>query len=117
MYGLMMSARKFSSDEPDEDMAAPKLRTTPDKNRSNKNTTRTRYTDLGQSRGLYRQKLIIEMKSQEETGTETSSEADSPHGGAASRGPAPPGGVEPPDSVSNPFSSRDFSYLIKTTKI
>jgi hypothetical protein len=34
MYGLMMSAREFSSDEPDEDMVALKLRTTPDKNRS-----------------------------------------------------------------------------------
>jgi hypothetical protein len=34
MYGLMMSARGFSSDEPDEDMTAPKLRKTPDKNRS-----------------------------------------------------------------------------------
>jgi hypothetical protein len=42
---------------------------------------------------------------------------DTPQGGAASRGPAPPGGVEPPGSVSNPFSSRDFLYLIKTTKI
>jgi hypothetical protein len=29
----------------------------------------------------------------------------------------PPGGEEPPDSVSNPFLSRDFSYLIKMTKI
>jgi hypothetical protein len=28
-----------------------------------------------------------------------------------------PGGEEPPDSVSCPFSSRDFSYLIKMTKI
>jgi hypothetical protein len=34
MYGLIISAREFSSDEPDEDMAAPKLRTTPDRNRS-----------------------------------------------------------------------------------
>jgi hypothetical protein len=34
MYGLMMSAREFSSDEPDEDMAASKLRTTPDRNSS-----------------------------------------------------------------------------------
>jgi hypothetical protein len=48
---------------------------------------------------------------------ETSSEADTPQGGAASRGPAPPGGVEPLGSVSNPFLSRDLSYLIKTTKI
>jgi hypothetical protein len=78
---------------------------------------RTRYTDLGQSGGLYRQKLNIEIKSQEETGTETSSGVDSPHGGAARRGTAPAGGEEPPDSVSNPFLTRDFSYLIKTTEI
>jgi hypothetical protein len=57
------------------------------------------------------------MKSQEETETETSSEVLSPQGGAAWSGPAPPGGEEPPDSVSCPFSSLDFSYLIKTTKI
>jgi hypothetical protein len=46
-----------------------------------------------------------------------SSEATSPQGGAASRGPTPPGGVEPPGSVSNSFFSHDFSYLIKTTKV
>jgi hypothetical protein len=57
------------------------------------------------------------MKSQEETGTETSSEVVSPQGGTAWSGPAPPGGEEPPDSVSFPFLSRDFSYLIKITKI
>jgi hypothetical protein len=34
MYGLMMSAREFSLDEPDEDMVALKLGTTPDINRS-----------------------------------------------------------------------------------
>jgi hypothetical protein len=34
MYGLMMPARDFSSDEPDEDMVAPKLRKIPDRNRS-----------------------------------------------------------------------------------
>jgi hypothetical protein len=57
------------------------------------------------------------MKSQEETETETSSGVLSPQGGVAWGGPAPPGGEEPPDSISCPFSSRDFSYLIKTTKI
>jgi hypothetical protein len=57
------------------------------------------------------------MKSQEETGMETSSGVDSPQGGTAWGGPTPPGGEEPPDSVSYPFSSCDFSYLIKTTKI
>jgi hypothetical protein len=56
------------------------------------------------------------MKAQEKTGMETSSEADTPQGGMASRGPAPPGGVEPPGSVSNPFSSHEFSYLIKNDK-
>jgi hypothetical protein len=38
-------------------------------------------------------------------------------GGTASRGPVPPGGVEPPSSVSNLFSSRDFSYLVKIAKV
>jgi hypothetical protein len=32
MYGLMMSAREFSADEPDEDMVALKLRIAPDRN-------------------------------------------------------------------------------------
>jgi hypothetical protein len=110
MYGLMMSGREFSSDEPDEDMVALKLRTTPDRNRSKQNTTRTRYTDLRQSGGLYRRKLNIVTKAQEETGTETSFEANTPQGGVASRGPAPRGGVEPPGSVSTSFSSCDFSF-------
>jgi hypothetical protein len=33
MYGLIISAREFSSDEPEEDMVVPKLRTAPDRNR------------------------------------------------------------------------------------
>jgi hypothetical protein len=57
------------------------------------------------------------MKSQKETKTETSSGVVSPQGGVAWSGPMPPGGEEPPDSVSCPFLSRDFSYLIKITKI
>jgi hypothetical protein len=81
------------------------------------NTTRERYTDLGDSGGLYRRKLNIKAKSQEETRTEMSSGVVSPQGGTAWGGPAPPGGEEPPDFVSCPFLSRDFSYLIKTTKI
>jgi hypothetical protein len=48
---------------------------------------------------------------------ETSFGVVSPQGGAARGGPVPPGGEETPDSVSYPLSSRDFSYLIKTTKI
>jgi hypothetical protein len=34
MYGLMISAREFSSDEPDEDIVTLKLRTIPERNRS-----------------------------------------------------------------------------------
>jgi hypothetical protein len=94
-----------------------KLRTTPDRNRSKqKHDENTIYRPRA-IWGLYRRKLNIEMKTQEETGTETSSKVDIPQGGVASRGPAPPGGVEPSGSVSNSFSSCDFSYLIKTTKI
>jgi hypothetical protein len=59
-------------------------------------------------RGLYRQKLNIEMKSRKETRMETSSGVVSPHRGRARRGPTPPGGEEPPDSISYPFSSHDF---------
>jgi hypothetical protein len=43
--------------------------------------TRTQYTDLGQSGGLYRRKFNNKMKAQEQTGMETSSEATSPPGG------------------------------------
>jgi hypothetical protein len=38
-------------------------------------------------------------------------------GGAARGGPAPPMCEEHTDSFSFPFSSRDFSYLVKITKI
>jgi hypothetical protein len=78
---------------------------------------RKRYTDLGYSGGLYRQKLYIEGKSQEETETEMSSEVLSHQGGVARGGPAPPVCEEHPDSFSCPFSSCNFSYLVKTVKI
>jgi hypothetical protein len=38
-------------------------------------------------------------------------------GGAARGGPAPPTCDKHTDSFSCPFSSRDFSYLVKTVKI
>jgi hypothetical protein len=79
--------------------------------------TRKRYTDLGYSGGLYRQKLYIERKSQEETGTKMSSEVFSHQGGVARGGPAPPVCEEHPDSLSCPFLSHDFSYLVKIAKI
>jgi hypothetical protein len=40
MYGLMESARGFSSDEPDEDIVTPKPSAIPDENSSKQNTTR-----------------------------------------------------------------------------
>jgi hypothetical protein len=93
------------------------MTTTPDRNRSKqKHDENTIYRPWAM-RGLYRQKLNIKTKSQEETGKEMSSEVNSPQGGMASRGPVPPGGVEPPGSVSNLFSSCDFLYLIKTTEL
>jgi hypothetical protein len=98
-------------------MVPSKLRSTPDRNSSKQNTTRKRYTDLGYSGGLYRRKLYTEVKSQEETGTEKSSGVFSHQGGAARGGPAPPVCEEHTDSFSCPFSSRDFSYLVKTAKI
>jgi hypothetical protein len=79
--------------------------------------TRKRYTDLGDSGGLNKQKLYIETKLQEETEMEKSSEAFSHIGGAARGGPAPPVYETHTDFFSSPFSSRDFSYLLKTTKI
>jgi hypothetical protein len=91
-----------------------KLRSTPDRNSLKQNTTRKQYIDLGYSGGLYRRKLYIKGKSQEETRTETSSEVLSHQGGVAKGGPAPPVCEEHPDSFSCPFSSRDFSYLVKT---
>jgi hypothetical protein len=78
---------------------------------------RKRYTDLGYSGGLYRRELYIEGKSQEETGMETSSGVFSHQGYAARGGPTPPVSEEHPDSFSCPFSSRDFSYLVKAAKI
>jgi hypothetical protein len=98
-------------------MASQSLRSTPDRNSSKPNTTRKRYTDLGDSGGLNRQKLYIETKSQEETGTETSSGVFSHIGGAARGGPAPPVCETHTDFFFSPFSSRDFSYLLKTAKI
>jgi hypothetical protein len=78
---------------------------------------KTRYTNLGQSGGLYRQKLNIEAKSHEETGMEMSSRVLSHQGGTARSGPTPPVYEDTQDSVSCLFLSRDFSYLAKTIKI
>jgi hypothetical protein len=92
-------------------------RTNPDRNGSKRKHYENTIYKLRAVRGLYRRKLNIKAKSQEETGTKTSSEVLSPQGGMAWSGPAPPGGEEPPDSISCPFSSHDFSYLKKTTII
>jgi hypothetical protein len=57
------------------------------------------------------------MKSQEETGTKTSSGVLSHQGSATRGGPAPPVCEEHMDFFSCLFLSRDFSYLVETTKI
>jgi hypothetical protein len=101
----------------EEAMALSELKSTPDKNSSKQNTTRKRYTNLGDSGGLNRRKLYIEMKSQEETGMETGSGVLSHLGGAARGGTTPPMCEKHTDSFSCPFSSRDFLYLVKTAKI
>jgi hypothetical protein len=48
---------------------------------------------------------------------ETSSEVSSHQGDMARGGPVPPVCEEHPDSFFCLFSSRDFSYLVKTAKI
>jgi hypothetical protein len=98
-------------------MASLNLRPTPDRNNSKQNTTRKRYTDLGDSGGLNKRKLYIETKPQEETGTEKSSGVFSHIGGAARGGPTPPVCERHTDFFSCPFSSHDFLYLLKTAKI
>jgi hypothetical protein len=98
-------------------MAPPNLISTLDRNSSKQNTTRKRYTDLGDFGGLNKRKLYIEMRSQEETRTEKSSEAFSHVGGAAKGGPVPPVCERHTDFFSFPFSSRDFLYLLKIAKI
>jgi hypothetical protein len=100
-----------------EAMVPSKPGSTSDRNSSKQNTMRKRYTDLGYSGGLYRQKLYIEGKSQEESGMETSSRVFSHQGGVARGGTAPPMCEEHPDSFSCLFLSRDFSYLVKIAKI
>jgi hypothetical protein len=68
MYGLMTSAREFSSDEPDKDMVALKLRTAPDRNKvKQKHDENTIYRPRA-IRGLYRRKLNIEMKHRRKLG-------------------------------------------------
>jgi hypothetical protein len=58
MYGLMMSAREFSLDDPEEDMVALDLRMKSGKTNQNER----------ESGGLYRQKFNNKRKPEEETG-------------------------------------------------
>jgi hypothetical protein len=51
IYRLIMSVGEFSLDELDEDMVTLKLRQLLPETDRNKNMTRKRYTDLGQSGG------------------------------------------------------------------
>jgi hypothetical protein len=78
---------------------------------------RKRYIDLRDCGRLNKRKLYIKMKPREETRMEMSSGVLSHVGGAARGGPAWPTCEEHTASFSCLFSSRDFSYLLKTTKI
>jgi hypothetical protein len=62
----------------EEAMIPLKLRTTPDRNRSKQKRDENTIYRPRVIRGLYRWKLNIKTKSQEETGTKTSSGVDSP---------------------------------------
>jgi hypothetical protein len=64
-------------------MVLLKLRSIPDRNRSKRKHDENMIYRPRAIRGLYRRKLNIEAKSQEETGMETSSGVLSPQGGAA----------------------------------
>jgi hypothetical protein len=72
---------------------------------------------LGTPGGYIGENYTSKGKSQEETGMEKSFGVFSHQGGMARGGPAPPVCEEHLDSFSCPFSSRDFSYVVKTAKI
>jgi hypothetical protein len=117
MYRLMMSAREFSSDKPDEDMMTLKLRTTPNRNSSKQKHGENTIYKPWVIRGVIKAKIKHRNKITGGNRDGNELQVVSPQGGAAWSGTVPPGGEESPDSVSCPFLSRDFSYLIKTTKI
>jgi hypothetical protein len=98
-------------------MVLSKPRSTPDRNSSKQKHDKKMIYRPWVLWGLYRQKLYIEGKSQEETKMETSSEVSSHQGDAARGGPAPSMCEEHPDSFSCLFFAHDFSYLVKIAKI
>src|SRR5215216_3503056 len=110
MYGLMISSKGSPLDVPEEDIVAPNLRLHLAETDRNKNTTKTRYTNLRRSRGLYITKFHVKRKVLGENGSKTESWVASPPGGAARGGPAPWGGVGHPGSGSVPFSLQNFPY-------
>src|SRR4051812_20152211 len=87
MYGFMTSAEESSMGDPEEDIVAPKLRIFLTETDRNKNTTITRYTNLGGSEGLYITKFYNIRKVLCENGTETDSRGLTPPVGAARWGP------------------------------
>ena len=113
----MISAEEPSLSDPEEDIVAPTLGLYLSETDRNKNTTKTRYTNLGGSGGLYITKFHNKRKVLGENGLETESGVATPPGGAARGGPVPQGGVSHPGSVSVPLSLRSFSCWIKTAKI
>jgi hypothetical protein len=118
MYGLMISAREFSSDGPVEEIATPMLRTLPDTNSSKqkKHDEKTIYRPRV-LRGVIKAKIIHreEITGGNRDGNELRGGLTTGRSGLGWT--SAPGGEEPPDSVSFLFLSRDFSYLAKPIKI
>ena len=110
MYGMMISSNESPEDDPEEDLVAPNLGFYLAETDRNKNTTKTQYTNLGRSEGLYIMKFLLKRKLLEENESEMESWVASPPGGAARGGPAPWGGVGHPGSGSVPFSLQNFPY-------
>src|SRR4051812_11620133 len=79
----MMSVEESSLGGPEEDIVAAKLRICLTEIYRNKNTTRTRYTDLGGSGGLYIAKFNNIRKVLGKNRTETGSVVVTPPGGTA----------------------------------
>jgi hypothetical protein len=117
MYGLMMSAREFSLDDLEEDMVAldfevdiRQKQIETKKRRENNIPTLGPRDYIGESlttKGRHRMK-----PGQKQTLRRPHHQVVRPAGG-----PTPWGSVVPPGTISYPFSSRKFSYLIKTTKV
>ena len=89
----------------------------PGRNSSKQNTTRKRYTDLGGSGGLYNKKFHNKRKVWAKTGRRGAPRRPHMCQARPEGPPAPGAGVVPSGLHSILFTSRYFSYFLKTVKI